>query len=90
MNRYRVQLLRYINLSDNLSARCRGITPEELQPLVDERLVDLPTEGYYGDYVRVSPIGKDFLAKIGADTFGNPEWDDDVFLGMMSRGSIHT
>ncbi len=88
MTRYQIQLLRYINLRDGCSARWIGIAKRELSPLVDEGLVTLSTGGYSGGQVKVSPLGMEFLRNLGADTFGNPEWDDETFYGMMFRSPL--
>jgi hypothetical protein len=89
ITRYQIQLLRYINLTDKLSARMRGLTKDELYVLAEERLVDFPIEGYQGHYVRVSQRGQQLLESCGAHTFANPDWDDDPdFRKMLEKQPI--
>lgn len=88
MTRYQIQLLRYIGLRPVMSARCMGIRKRELTPLFNEGLVLFGPNKYAGRSLALSKKGKEFLASLQADTYGNPEWDDEVFAGMMSRNSL--
>jgi len=89
MTRYQIQLLRYIGLRPGLSARKMGIHRQELTPLMNNEFVQMDEHGYLGRSVELTKKGKEFLASIQAETYGNPEWDDKIFMGMMSRKSLH-
>jgi hypothetical protein len=90
MTRFQIQVLRYINLSGgHLSARTLGLYGQELAPLVGQGLVEFGANGYAGGSCKVSDEGQELLRSLDADRFANPLWDDEVFLSLMSRTSLH-
>ncbi len=90
MTRFQIQTLRYVNLCGGaMSARTMGLQKSELARLVAEGFIDFGIDGYSGNKCGISEKGKAFLKSIDADRFAHPEWDDEIFLGFMSRISLH-
>lgn len=87
MNRSTVQLLRYIHMRPGLSPRTAGVHKRELEPLLAQNLIRL--EGGYWGPMEVTQKGKELLESLGARTFGNTEWDDEIFVGLLKRKSLH-
>jgi hypothetical protein len=86
MNHYQIQLLRYINLGGTASSRVRGIYGGELSPLKAEGFVKVNPGG---NQLEITRKGVEFLTSIGAETFGNPEWGNETFAGMLRRESFY-
>lgn len=81
LSRKEVQVLRRINLSPGQSYRRMGLFKKEFRKVVLLGLV----EWRECEFLHITRDGIEFLKSINARTFGNTEWDDEVFKELLMR-----